>query len=147
MWGKYVKSQSLLKDTRIRPYLLLNVSFAGIILLIFLYSGIFSAKKDNHPIPSYYEVLSGNTSPTSGLSRSFSEIIRGNFQEASVWNINGIPIFLFFLVQFFMRVLITWLLFKTNVKIRYLVFTDSIFSILLFVWSYQNLIPFWIYLG
>ena len=136
-----------MRPNQIRPYFVLNVSFAGIILLIFLYSGIFSAKKDNHPIPSYYEIISGKTSPTSGLSRSFSEILRGNFQEAREWNINGIPIFLFFLVQFFLRILISWLIFRTSVKIRYLVLTDSIFSILLFIWSYQNLIPFWKYLG
>ncbi len=135
-----------MRPNQIRPYFVLNVFFAGIILLIFLYSGIFSAQKDNHPIPSYYEVISGKTSPTSGLSRSFSEILRGNFQKAREWNINGILIFLFFLVQFFLRILISWLIFRTNVKIRYLVLTDSIFSILLFVWSYQNLIPFWRYL-
>ncbi|MEA1896384.1 MAG: hypothetical protein U9N53_01825 [Bacteroidota bacterium] len=135
-----------MRAIRTRAYLIFNVSFVGIILFIFLYSGIFSAKKDNHPIPSYYEVLSGKTSPTSGLSRSFSEVLRGNFQEARKWNINGIPLFLFFLVQLFMRVLISWLLFKTSVKIIYLVLTDSIISVLLFLWSYKNLLLFWNYL-
>ena len=141
------KGLYFLKYPRSRPYHVLNVSFAGMILLIFLYSGIFSARKDNHPIPSYYEVLSGKTSPTSGLSRSFSEILRGNLQEAREWNINGIPIFLFFLVQLFMRISISWLLFKTNVKLNFLVLADSVISVLLFLWSYKNLLPFWEYKG
>ena len=136
-----------LKYNQTRPYLVLNVSFTGIILLIFLYSGIFSAKKDNHPIPSYYENISGKTSPTTGLSRSFSEILRGNFQEAREWNINGIPLFLFFLGQLIMRILTSWLLLRTSVKIKHLVLTDSIISALLFLWSYKDLLPFWNYMG
>lgn len=142
-----MKKHFLLKDFRTRPYFVFNVSFAGIILLIFLYSCIFSAQKDNHPIPSYYETLSGKTSPTSGISRSFSEILRGNFQEAREWNINGIPVFLFFLIQFFMRFLVSWFLFRTGVKLRSLVLADSIISVLLFLWSYKNLLPFWTFLG
>ena len=128
---------------RFHPYIVLNLCFIGVILLIFLYSGILSAQKDNHPIPSYYEVFTGKKSPASGLSRSFSEIIRGDFPEARKWNENGIPLFIFFFVQFFIRILTTILIVKRVVKLTILVCTDAVFSVILFLYCYQNLIFIW----
>ena len=128
---------------RFHPYIVLNLCFIGVILLIFLYSGIFSVQKDNHPIPSYYEVFTGKISPASGLSRSFSEIIRGDFTEARKWNENGIPLFIFFFVQFFIRILTTILIVKRVVRLTILVWTDAIFSVILFLYCYQNLIFIW----
>lgn len=134
---------SLTNKFRNKPYIILNLSFIGLILFIFFYSAIFSTKKDNHPIPSYYEELAGKESPTSGLSRSFSEIIRLNIKEAEVWNKNGLPIFLFFLVQLFMRIVISIMVFKKSLDIKTLVWADSITSVLLFIICFRNLLAFW----
>ncbi len=124
----------------IRPYLVLNVSFAAMIFFIFLYSAVFSVRKNNHPIPSYYELLSGERSPSSGLSRSFSEIIRGNFKEAAGWNKNGIPLFLFFLLQLFMRIFTSLFLLRSRLSLKTLVWTDTILSILLFLLCFRQLL-------
>ena len=85
-------------------YHILNLSLAGIILLIFTYSAIFSAEKDNHPVPSFYEKMSGERANSSGMSRAFSEIVRGNLDSARAYNQYSIPVFLFFFVQFFQRI-------------------------------------------
>lgn len=134
---------SLTNKHRNKPYIILNLSFIGLILLIFFYSAIFSAKKDNHPIPSYYEELAGKESPTSGLSRSFSEIIRLNIKEAKEWNKNGLLIFLFFLIQLFMRIATSILILKKSIDIKTLILADSITSVLLFTFCFRNLMAFW----
>jgi len=125
------------------PYLILNLFFIGLILSIFTYSAIFSAEKDNHPVPSYYEKFAGKESPTSGLSRSFSEIIRGNLKEGKAWNSNGIPIFLFFLVQLFIRFTTSIFAIKKTVDLKKLVWFDGIISLVLFLLCFKNLLAFW----
>ena len=60
------------------PYHIINLSFAGIILLIFIYSGIFSAEKNNYPIKSACEILTGQPyKARMRLSRTI--IIKGFF--------------------------------------------------------------------
>lgn len=113
--------------------------------MIFIYSAIFSAKKDNHPIPSFYEEFTGKESPTSGLSRSFSEIARLHFKEAKKWNVNGLPIFLFFLIQLVMRITMSIVLVKKTVNLKTLVWIDSVASVLLFLLCFKNLLAFWKY--
>ncbi|RLD34897.1 MAG: hypothetical protein DRI73_03280 [Bacteroidetes bacterium] len=125
------------------PYIILNLSFSGIILLIFLYAGIFSAQKDDHPVPSVYEEILYKKSPTSGLSHSFSEIIRGNFPSAKAWNKNGIPIFTFFLIQFLLRIISSYLIVSGKIQVRNLVWADSLISISLFLICFKNLLTFW----
>jgi hypothetical protein len=123
-----------------RSYHIINLVLAGIILCIFIYSFVFSAEKDNHPIPSFYEEISGELSPSSGLSRSFSEIVRGRFQSAREYNQYGISIFIFFLVQFFLRLLISFVLVKKYLSSGKLVMIDVVFSILLFIICFRGLI-------
>ena len=76
---------SVLKERlRNEPYLIINIFFAGVIMLIFAYSGIFSPEKDNYPITCLHEQLTGKPCVSCGLSHSFSLIVRGR--------INGEPI-------------------------------------------------------
>ena len=93
--------------TRIRnyPYLKINLVFAGVILLLFIYSGIFSPYKNNYPVVCINEKITGEKCFSCGLSHSFSLIIRGRLEEAYRWNIYGIRVFLFFLSQLLMRVI------------------------------------------
>lgn len=123
-----------------KSYHIINFVLAGIILLIFIYSGLFSAEKDNHPIPSFYEKLSGQSAPSSGLSRSFSEIIRGRFKSAGEFNQYGISVFMFFLIQFFLRFLISFILLKKYISSGKLVLIDAIISIFLFLLCFRDFI-------
>ena len=109
-------------------------------MMIFIYSGLFSAEKDNHPIPSFYEELSGETSVSSGLSRSFSEIVRGRFKSAREYNPYGIPVFIFFLVQFFLRLSISLMIYKKYITEGRLVLSDAAFSICLFLFCFSGFI-------
>ena len=86
-----------------KPYLIINIILAGVILLIFAYSGIFSPEKDNYPVVCIHEKLSGEPCVSCGLSHSFSLIIRGKISEAYEWNVYGLRIFLFFALQLVMR--------------------------------------------
>lgn len=97
---------------KIKPYLIVNLVLAGVCGLIFLYSGIFSAEKDNHPLPSFYEKITGHPSPSSGMSRAFSEIIRGNIASARRYNPDSVRIFAFFLIQGLQRIAVSLILIR-----------------------------------
>jgi hypothetical protein len=94
----------------IKPYLIINLVLAGLIGLVFLYSGIFSAGKDDHPVPSFYEEITGKPSSSSGMSRAFSEIMRGNINSAREYNPDSPMIFAFFLIQGIQRLVVSLLL-------------------------------------
>ena len=123
------------------PYVKINLIFAGIILGIFVYSGIFSAQKSNHPIPSGYKLVTGENTQSTGLSRAFSEIVRLRFNQARSYNPESIRVFSFFLVQFLLRGLFSlWYVKKTQ---KWIILTDSIFSTFLFLWLFRNFFLFW----
>jgi hypothetical protein len=127
------------EERRTRPYHILNITLAGVIILIFAYSGFFSAQKNNHPIPSIYEKISGEPSNSSGLSRAFSEILRGNFDSARAYNKNSIPVFLFFLIQFFQRIGISFVVKKGRLKLSGIVKIDIAASTVLFLVCFWGL--------
>ncbi|MBI9054006.1 MAG: DUF2752 domain-containing protein [Bacteroidales bacterium] len=133
------KIRSLIKE----PYHIINLSFAGIIILIFIYSGIFSAEKSNHPIKSACEVMTGEPCSSSGLSRSFSEIVRFNFESANEYNQFGILIFSFFLIQFFLRTLVSILVYFKRNRISQIIVIDSLTSISLYIYCFRGIL-FWI---
>jgi hypothetical protein len=85
------------------PYRVLNRIFLSVLILILAYSAVFSPEKKNYPIPSGSRFFSNARVPSTGLSRSFSAIMRFHFQEARQYNPNGIRLFLFFFIQIFMR--------------------------------------------
>jgi hypothetical protein len=89
---------------RNETYLFINIFFAGVILLIFAYSGIFSPEKNNYPVACIHEELTGQPCISCGLSHSFSLIVRGRFEEAYQWNIYGMRIFIFFAAQLILRI-------------------------------------------
>ncbi len=118
------------------PYLIVNGLIAGIILLMLIYSGIFSASGIPYPIHSQ------TIAPTisTGLSRAFSEIVRLNFDSARQFNAYSLPIFLFFFIQFFIRIIIIQLFLSTRINQKVILFTDVLVSVLLFLWSFGNFI-------
>ena len=101
-------------------YRTINLIFAALIGMMFLYAGVFSAGGRRYPVPSFYELATGEISPSSGLSRSFSETVRLNFRKAEAYHPHGIRLFLFFFVQFFLRMLFTILAAAGRWKAGYL---------------------------
>lgn len=123
-------------------YKIFNLSIAGIILCIFIYSGLFSPQKSHYPIPSFYTKITGENSPSTGLSRSFSALIRGNVQEAENYNSTGLPIFLFFFLQLIFRS-VSYLQIKTDfLWIKGYILTDIILSATAFYLAFKPLILF-----
>jgi hypothetical protein len=123
-------------------YIRINLILAGIIACIMLYSGIFSAEKENHPIPCLYTKLTGVTCPGCGLSRSFSAMIRGEFVKAKIYNSNGPKIFIFFAIELILRIVINLSLLKKTRLPSYIWISDSAIAIILFIYCFNGLI-FW----
>ena len=121
-----------------RPYCIVNLLLAGIIMMVFIYSGLFSAREDNHPVPSFYEKITGEPAPSAGLSRAFSEIVRGNLVSARAYNRDSLLIFSFFLIQLILRILVTFLLYKQIPHTHYLLSADLAISILLFLFCFKG---------
>ena len=118
----------------------MNLIFAGIILAIFIYSGIYSPDKNNHPIKCIHEELLGAKCPTCGMSRGFSAIVRGHINDALVYQQNSVSVFLFFLLQMVFRLTSIWLLLKTKIQLKIITNTDITLSLLLFLLTFKNLI-------
>jgi hypothetical protein len=138
----YKRTSSYLNDKfKVRlgkePYLVINILFAGVIVLIIAYSAIFSPVKDNYPVTCIHEKLTGQPCVSCGLSHSFSLIVRGRIAEAYMWNQNGMRVFLFFVSQLLMRVFFSVLYVKNQETRKQLIITDCVGSGLIF------LIAFW----
>jgi len=119
------------------PYLIVNIIFAGVILLIIAYSGIFSPEKDNYPVVCIHEKLTGEPCVSCGLSHSFSLIVRGKIDEAYHWNRYGMQIFLFFAAQLLLRVAFSIFYFKYPIIRKQIIIFDCIGSGAIF------LVAFW----
>ncbi|UCG28931.1 MAG: DUF2752 domain-containing protein [Bacteroidales bacterium] len=128
-----------------KSYNRINLIFTGIVLSIFIYSGIFSPGKDNYPVQCIHEKMTGKPCPTCGLSHSFSAILHGDLKLANQWNINGIPLFLFFFIQLFMRLGFILLVQKSSIPLKYLIFSDIAISVILFIFCFRRLLVFWSY--
>lgn len=129
-----------LKSFFSKPYHIINLCFAGIIILIFTYSGIFSVEKNNYPIKSACTVITGAPCASTGLSRSFSEIVRFKFESAKSYNKYGLKVFSFFLIQLFLRVFLSWLIYKIKINTIPIIIIDSSFSILLYIFCFWEII-------
>lgn len=117
-------------------YILINYIFAGIIGLIFVYSGIFSAQECNYPIHS---LCITQDCPSAGLSRAFSEIVRLRLSSALAYNSYSLFVFSFFLIQFIQRFFVVFLL-KRKFNLERILLIDLSFSITLFISTFWNVI-------
>ena len=97
------------------------------------YSGFFSPEKDNYPVVCIHEKITGLKCFSCGLSHSFSLIVRGRFDEAYRWNVYGMQVFLFFLLQFVMRLVFSMFYVNAGSTRRQLILYDIAGSVLLFM--------------
>lgn len=127
----------LLKPNEIfvNNYKIINIIFAGIFGIVFLYSGIFSAQKNNHPIPSACVV---KPCTSTGLSRGFSEMLRLNISSAKQYNKHVVSVFLFFVIQFLLRLAIVFYINKKNAKT--IMFIDIPVVVVLYLYCFSGLI-------
>lgn len=123
-----------------RVYHIINTVFGGIILCIFIYSLIFHG--NNHPVPALLTDITGIIPPSKGLSSSFSEIVRGNLDEALTLNPHSIRIFAFFLIQLLTRILVSITVEANWIKQNRVIIIDIFFSILLFGICFAPLIEY-----
>ncbi len=129
-------AQNMKVRLRNEPYLIINIFFAGVILLVFAYSGFFSPVRDNYPITCIHEKLTGQTCVSCGLSHSFSLIVRGRVDEAYEWNRYGMRIFLFFAAQLIIRVAFSIFYLKYPDTRRQLIIVDCFGSGIIFLISF-----------
>jgi hypothetical protein len=118
------------------PYLIINIFFAGVILLLIAYSGIFSPDKSNFPIACIHEKLTGEPCLSCGLSHSFSLIVRGRLAEAYQWNIYGMRVFIFFVSQLILRLAFSRSYIRYPETRNQLIVMDCIGSGLIFLISF-----------
>jgi len=109
-----------------KTYLVINVIFAGIIVAILLYSGIFNPENNNYPVQCIHEKITGEPCPSCGLSRSFSYILRADLKTAMEFNKYGLRVFLFFSFHLVMRVSNILYISLKGRNIRQLIILDSV---------------------
>ena len=112
----------------VRPYFLLNLILAGVILLIMGYSLFYSPDENRYPVPCVHEKLTGEPCPSCGLSHAFSLIVRGRIDEALEWNSYSMRVFIFFAVQLFMRISLALVTMRGNIDLRRIAVTDAAVS-------------------
>lgn len=136
----YLRKNNSLNNPRVRlrnePYLIINIIFAGVIILILAYSGIFSPEKDNYPITCIHEKITGEPCVSCGLSHSLSLIVRGRIAEAYRWNVYGMRIFLFFAAQLILRATFSFFYIRYPHTRRQLIITDSTGSGIIFLLAF-----------
>ena len=125
---------------RNEPYLLLNLIFAGVVVLVIVYSGIFSPDRNDYPVACIHQKITGEPCFSCGLSHSFSLIVRGRIHEAYQWNIFGMRVFLFFVLQLVLRIVFSLYYTGSADTGKQLIIMDSIGSGIMF------LIAFWPFL-
>jgi hypothetical protein len=123
-------------SVRNEPYLFINLIFAGVILLVIIYSGIFSPEKNNYPVACIHEKLTGEQCVSCGLSHSFSLILRGRIAEAYQWNLNGMRVFIFFVSQLILRIVFSVYYLKIQDTRKQLIIVDCIGSGIIFLISF-----------
>lgn len=120
------------------PYRTVNATLAGCIFLIFLYSAVYSPDRGRHPIPSSHKTITGEDTSSTGLSRGFSAILRLKFDKAKSFNRYSLRIFMFFLIQFFLRIVFFFnqqIIFEMG-ESRF-VMLDAILSSVLFLFLFE----------
>ncbi len=111
-----------------RPYFLINILLAGVILLIMGYSFFYSPDEENYPVPCVHEIITGEPCPSCGLSHAFSLIVRGRIDEALQWNSQSMRVFLFFALQLVMRIALGTRMLVTDRALRQIAITDAAVS-------------------
>jgi hypothetical protein len=121
---------------KINSYKKINIIFALLIMFIFFYCYLSSFISIG--LHSSCEGLPLAYCKSRGLTRAFSQIMRFNFHEAICFNPYSVKIFLFFLIQLIVRLLINAIIRLDNFK--FVRNSDLFFSLIFFLFSFYNLV-------
>ncbi len=124
--------------------LVINSVFAGIIMIVFFYSGFFDPEKDNYPLVCIHEKVTGQPCPSCGMSRSFSCLIRGEPEKAVMFNEYGPRVFLFFLFHLVMRISNIVVVLRKPQFIRELILIDSVLAVITFILAFRQFFEYYI---
>jgi hypothetical protein len=114
------------------------VFFIGI-GMVFGYSYFFYPS--NHPISCFMKEKTGETCPSCGISRSFSPYTHLEFKKAMELNKYSFRIFLFFILQFMLRLFFIFLYkFKLKKPTALILKSDVIVSISSFLFAFLPLV-------
>ncbi|HPT11537.1 MAG TPA: DUF2752 domain-containing protein [Bacteroidales bacterium] len=114
-------------------YFTVNIILAGVILLIMGYSVYYSPDKNDYPVVCFHEKITGQPCPSCGLSHAFSLIVRGRFDEAIMWNQYSVRVFIFFLVQFIIRLVMVAYIYRKVVVAPFVPYLDATISIIMVI--------------
>ena len=128
--------RTLLDFLRGDAYLKVNIILGGVIILIMIYSLLFSPDKNDYPIACIHEVITGQECVSCGLSHSFSLILQGRIDEANQWNSNGMRVFFFFGAQLFLRFLFSVTVYLCSQYRRHIIASDISISIFFFLFTF-----------
>lgn len=126
----------------IDSYRIINIIFAGVIGLVFIYSCLFLPENGSHIVPSFYTDMTGHSSPSLGLSRAFSALVRGQISQANQFNSHALSIFAFFCFQFLFRLISLKVDNMSFVRRNSWIRIDILLSISLFMIAFYPLIQF-----
>lgn len=112
-------------------YRIINIVFSGLLFILFAYSAYYTPE-GGHLIPSGCV----GDCPSRGLSRSFSAMIRFDFNLAAQLNKTGPGLFLLFFVQFLYRIAASIFNFQSNK----LIYGDIIITAILFIFFMKDFI-------
>lgn len=116
------------------PYLTVNGLFLVFIIAVMLYSRWLYDIPEEMRIKSNCQSKVFEDCKSYGLSRGFHHITHFRYDKALELNPYAIRIFLFFLVQFFLRIIISIFLFWKPGK--YIVYGDAVLSGLHFMYAF-----------
>lgn len=129
-------------SSAVRSYRIINNIFAGIVVVIIIYSGLFSPVTNNYPVSCVHEQITGMSCPSCGLSHSFSYILRGEIREAVKWNDYGPRVFLFFIFQLVLRVSNTISLYRFPGEWKKILYADISLSLISFVLGFSQFVVY-----
>lgn len=125
-----------------RSYLIINLVFASVLLGIIAYSAIFSPEKNSYPVQCVHVSITGDPCPSCGLSHSLSYIVRGDLESAQIWNIYGLRVFLFFVIQLIMRISLSLAIVRSKASSRQLLRFDILITIISFILGFSQFIEY-----
>lgn len=131
-------------DSLKAPYVTINLVLAGVIMIIFIYSGFFNPDENSYPVQCAYELTTGMECPSCGMSHSFSYLIRGDLDSALLWNGYSLRLFIFFAGALLLRIVLTiyWMGMSDERRKR-LVIADITISSIMFLLTFY---PYFRYL-
>lgn len=122
------------------PYVKINICLAIFLTGMLVYFVSFQPDSDVHHVPCIHEIRTGQPCPTCGLSRSFSAIIRFDAHQATQWNPFSPHLFLFFFLQWILRIAFMLSAHLLKQYEKRIAFTDILLSTCMFLAAFSPLI-------